>query len=233
MLTGFFALLSNILFFTGYIELKNAFKKPLTKERETELLYKIKQGDIKAKEELTEHNMRLVVHIVKKYASYGDNDELISVGNLGLVKAINTFDVDRHTVFATYAARCIENEILMSIRANKKHRENISIYEPISFDKDGNEVSLIDIIADNEENVLDKLEKEEIKQIVENLLFVVLDDRERDIIIKRYGLDDNRSYTQQEIADIYNISRSYVSRIETKALSKLQKYILKNKINVF
>ena len=122
MLTGFFALLSNILFFTGYIDGKS-FAKPLSKDKELELLRKIKAGDINAKNKLAEHNMRLVVHIVKKYASYGDNDELISVGNLGLSKAINTFDVDRQTVFATYAARCIENEILMSIRANKKYKD--------------------------------------------------------------------------------------------------------------
>ena len=176
--------------------------------------------------------MRLVVHIVKKYASYGDNDELISVGNLGLSKAINTFDVDRQTVFATYAARCIENEILMSIRANKKYKDNLSLYEPISFDKDGNEVSLIDIIADEEESILDKLEKKEIKEKMELMLDAVLDEREREIIKYRYGLSNNGVLTQQEIADKYNISRSYVSRIETKSLLKLRKYMLTNKIQL-
>ncbi|MCI7401319.1 MAG: RNA polymerase sporulation sigma factor SigK [Christensenella sp.] len=231
MLTGFFALLSNILFFTGYIDGKS-FAKPLSKDKELELLRKIKAGDINAKNKLAEHNMRLVVHIVKKYASYGDNDELISVGNLGLSKAINTFDVDRQTVFATYAARCIENEILMSIRANKKYKDNLSLYEPISFDKDGNEVSLIDIIADEEESILDKLEKKEIKEKMELMLDAVLDEREREIIKYRYGLSNNGVLTQQEIADKYNISRSYVSRIETKSLLKLRKYMLTNKIQL-
>ena len=231
MLTGFFALLSNILFFTWYIDGKS-FAKPLSKDKELELLRKIKAGDINAKNKLAEHNMRLVVHIVKKYASYGDNDELISVGNLGLSKAINTFDVDRQTVFATYAARCIENEILMSIRANKKYKDNLSLYEPISFDKDGNEVSLIDIIADEEESILDKLEKKEIKEKMELMLDAVLDEREREIIKYRYGLSNNGVLTQQEIADKYNISRSYVSRIETKSLLKLRKYMLTNKIQL-
>ena len=231
MLTGFFALLSNILFFTGYIDGKS-FAKPLSKDKELELLRKIKAGDINAKNKLAEHNMRLVVHIVKKYASYGDNDELISVGNLGLSKAINTFDVDRQTVFATYAARCIENEILMSIRANKKYKDNLSLYEPISFDKDGNEVSLIDIIADEKESILDKLEKKEIKEKMELMLDAVLDEREREIIKYRYGLSNNGVLTQQEIADKYNISRSYVSRIETKSLLKLRKYMLTNKIQL-
>ena len=231
MLTGFFALLSNILFFTGYIDGKS-FAKPLSKDKELELLRKIKAGDINAKNKLAEHNMRLVVHIVKKYASYGDNDELISVGNLGLSKAINTFDVDRQTVFATYAARCIENEILMSIRANKKYKDNLSLYEPISFDKDGNEVSLIDIIADEEESILDKLEKKEIKEKMELMLDAVLDEREREIIKYRYGLSNNGVLTQQEIAYKYNISRSYVSRIETKSLLKLRKYMLTNKIQL-
>lgn len=231
MLTGFFALISNILFFTGYIDGKS-FAKPLSKDKELELLRKIKAGDINAKNKLAEHNMRLVVHIVKKYASYGDNDELISVGNLGLSKAINTFDVDRQTVFATYAARCIENEILMSIRANKKYKDNLSLYEPISFDKDGNEVSLIDIIADEEESILDKLEKKEIKEKMELMLDAVLDEREREIIKYRYGLSNNGVLTQQEIADKYNISRSYVSRIETKSLLKLRKYMLTNKIQL-
>ena len=154
LLSGLLAILSNILFFSGYIHNANAFPKPLSPEREKQLLEEMFNGSKSAKEELAKHNMRLVVHIVKKYSNFNDNDELISVGSIGLVKALNSYSQDKGTQFATYAARCIENEILMTLRANKKNMNNKSLYEPISFDKEGNEVTLIDLIGQDEESVI-------------------------------------------------------------------------------
>lgn len=232
MLAGFFALLSNILFFTGYISNKNSFEKPLDKEKEKELLEKVKENDSAAKDELAKHNLRLVVHIVKKYASYGDNDELVSVGNVGLAKAINSYSEDKKTQFATFAAKCIENEILMYIRANKKYKETKSLYEPIGYDKDGNDITLIDLISDEEENAFKDFEKKLINETFEKMFKACLSDREKEILNLRYGLFGNTVHTQEEIAKKYKISRSYVSRIETKALNKLRTYIKANDITI-
>lgn len=230
MLAGFFALLSNILFFTGYIQNSESFEKPLSKEEEKILLDKVSQNDKKAKDELAKHNLRLVVHIVKKYASYGDNDELISVGNLGLAKAINSFSLDKNTQFATYAAKCIENEILMCIRANKKHRETKSLYEPIGYDKDGNDITLIDLIKEDEEDSYKEVEQTFLQESLTKVINATLNEREIGILKLRYGLSGSNVYTQEEIAKKYKISRSYVSRLETKALNKMRKYINENGI---
>ncbi len=224
-LSGIFALLSNLLFFSGYIKNKNCFPKPLSPEKEKELLERIEKGDKEARDDLIKHNMRLVVHIVKKYANYGDNDELISVGSIGLIKAVNSYHDGKGTQFATYASRCIENEILMVIRAGRKYRNTKSLYEPVSYDKDGNEVTLIDLIGQEEESVISKVES---KIVQEKLLAVAkktLDDREYEIITLRYGIDCDKACTQNEVAEKFGISRSYVSRIEKKALFKMRKYM--------
>lgn len=224
-LSGIFALLSNLLFFSGYIKNKNCFPKPLSAEAEKQLLDKIAQGDKNAKNELIRHNMRLVVHIVKKYTNYGDNDELISVGSIGLIKAVNSFHDGKGTQFATYASRCIENEILMVIRAGKKYKNTKSLYEPVSYDKDGNEVTLIDLIGQEDESVISKVESRIVQEKLLSVAKKVLDEREYEIIMLRYGINEDKAYTQNEVAEKYDISRSYVSRIEKKALFKLKCYI--------
>lgn len=224
-LSGIFALLSNLLFFSGYIKNKNCFPKPLSAEEEKQLLDKIAQGDKNAKDELIRHNMRLVVHIVKKYTNYGDNDELISVGSIGLIKAVNSFHDGKGTQFATYASRCIENEILMVIRAGKKYKNTKSLYEPVSYDKDGNEVTLIDLIGQEDESVISKVESRIVQEKLLSVAKKVLDEREYEIIMLRYGINEDKAYTQNEVAKKYDISRSYVSRIEKKALFKLKCYI--------
>ena len=224
-LSGIFALLSNLLFFSGYVKNKNCFPKPLSQEKERELLERIAAGDKDARDELIRHNMRLVVHIVKKYSTYGDNDELISVGSIGLIKAVNSFHDGKGTQFATYASKCIENEILMVIRADKKYRNTKSLYEPVSYDKDGNEVTLIDLIGMDEESVITNTESRiEQKKLIE-IAKKVLDDREYEIIMLRYGINADKAHTQNEVAEKYGISRSYVSRIEKKALFKLRRFI--------
>lgn len=174
--------------------------------------------------------MRLVVHVAKKYSNYHDNDELISVGSIGLVKALNTYSPDKGTQFATYAARCIENEILMTWRANKKNLGNKSLYEPVSYDKEGNEVALIDLICQDEESVIGIVEN---KCVAEKLMQIIksqLSEREYQIIAMRYGLEGRQPMTQKEVAKVFKISRSYVSRIETKVLEKLKKHMMKEKI---
>lgn len=230
LLSSILALLGNILFFSGYIHNANAFPKPLSPEREKELLEQMFEGSKSAKEELAKHNMRLVVHIVKKYSNFHDNDELISVGSIGLVKALNSYSADKGTQFATYAARCIENEILMTLRANKKNMNNKSLYEPISFDKEGNEVTLIDLIGQDEESVIGIVENKFATQKLMEVIKTQLTEREFKIISMRYGLDGSEPMTQKQVAQKFQISRSYVSRIETKVLSKLKAYMTKEKM---
>jgi RNA polymerase sporulation-specific sigma factor len=206
--------------------------KPLDPQKEKELLEQMYAGNKDAREELAKHNMRLVVHVAKKYSNYHDNDELISVGSIGLVKAINTYSPEKGTQFATYAAKCIENEILMTWRANKKNLGNKSLYEPVSYDKEGNEVTLIDLISQDEESVIGMVES---KCVAEKLMQVVkgqLDDREYQIIAMRYGLEGRTPLTQKQVAKAFGISRSYVSRIETKVLKKLKTYMSKGGITM-
>ena len=224
-LTGLFALLGNVLFFSSYVANKNAFPQPLDSEQETKLLQQMWAGDMQARDKLIRHNMRLVVHIVKKYGNYNDPDELISVGSIGLVKAINTFSAGKGTQLATYAARCIENEILMTLRANKKFRNNKSLYETVSYDKDGNEVALIDLIGQDEECILSHVENRVVRDKLVPLMREHMTEREYKILTLRYGLVGDTSWTQKQIAKRFGISRSYVSRIETKALSKLRAVI--------
>ncbi len=184
----------------------------------------MKKGDPTAKNELTLRNMRLVAHVAKKYQnSEEDMEDLISIGTIGLIKAISTYKEDYGSRLATYAARCIDNELLMYFRAKKKVSREVSLYEPIGTDKEGNQINLLDIVESDEPDVVEKIEMERQTKKVVKLVPRVLDERERYIIEKRYGLSQNKSMTQREIAAGLGISRSYVSRIEKRALEKLRK----------
>ncbi len=224
-LSAILSLLSKIFLFTGKIANKNAFAKPLKREEELECFALMKQGDADAEEKLIKHNLRLVAHIAKKYNStYSDQDELISVGSIGLMKAVKSYDVEKGHSFSTYAARCIQNEILMLLRSQKKYSNEISIEEKIGSDKDGNDISLIDILQDTKQNVEDTAE---IKVLYSKLIKYIdktLSDREKEIITLRYGLDGTPALTQNEVAKILNISRSYISRIEKKCIEKLKNF---------
>ena len=231
ILEGFFALLSNILLFTAKLDNSNSFPRPLSPEKEKEYLEKFKKtGDLEARNVLVRHNLRLVVFIAKKYVNYPDNDELISVGTLGLIKAINTFDGEKGSQLATYASRCIENEILMTMRNYKKRANDVSIYGSIGRDKEGNELSIIDILQTDDESAYDKIDEVFVRKSIKNLMEKYLTDRERNIITLRFGLNCGEGMTQQSVADRLGISRSYISRIEKKALSKLKKGIESEKL---
>lgn len=219
-----FALLKNLFIYSSYVSEKSSFPMPLSKEKEKFYLDKAKSGDKEAKDILIKHNLRLVAHVAKKYANYGDNDELISVGSIGLIKAVSTYNQGKGTGLATYASRCIENEILMMLRASKKHKNNVSLSEPIGVDKDGNELTVIDMIADDKD-VIDDVERDILMERLVEVTKECLDKREYDIIKHRYGLDGNGALTQREVANMFGISRSYISRIEKKALEKIRDHV--------
>ena len=214
--------LSNIVFGVGYIQSSNLFPEPLNQDEERMYLEKMKSGDINARNILIERNLRLVAHIAKKYSSTNiDQDDLISIGSIGLIKGINSFDMNKNFKLATYIAKCIENEILMYLRSNKKRVTDVYLNEPIGKDKDDNEVTLQEVLENNDRNVEDEVDlKLKIKQLYEKMK-KVLKDREKIIIELRFGLNGEKPKTQKEIAKMMNISRSYVSRIESKAISKL------------
>jgi RNA polymerase sporulation-specific sigma factor len=200
-----------------------SFPKPLTAPQEACYLEQYKNGDLTAKNILIEHNLRLVAHIVKKYAASGrETDELISVGIVGLVKAVNTYDFDKGNRLATYAARCIDNELLMLMRGDRKLNREVSLYDPIGTDKEGNEINLLNIIESESEDIVDKIEKKQYLHQLASLLPQSLTPREYQVIVRRYGLCGHKETTQRELAADLGISRSYVSRIEKKALQKLR-----------
>jgi RNA polymerase sporulation-specific sigma factor len=200
-----------------------SFPKPLSSEEEACYLARYQAGDAEAKNILVEKNLRLVAHIVKKYAGSGrDMDELIAIGIVGLVKAVNTFKPDKGSRLGTYAARCIDNELLMMLRAERKINREVSLYEPIGTDKEGNEISFIDVVEDTSENVVDSMVLSERIEKMYSAIDDVLTEREREIIYQRYGLHGHKEVTQREIGAAMGISRSYVSRIEKKALEKLR-----------
>ena len=208
-----------------------SFEKPLTPEEEVKYLTKFKEeNDEYAKEVLIERNMRLVAHIAKKYNnSSEEQDDLISIGTIGLIKAIETFNIEKGTRLATYASKCIENEILMSIRTNKKNKVQVSLQDPIGMDKEGNEISLIDVLGTDIDYILDQVElKVQISKLYEQL-DKILTNREKEIVLLRYGLTTCGYKTQREIAEKLKISRSYVSRIEKRALKKLRKELKSEK----
>lgn len=213
-----------ITFLTAYIGNGASFPKPLTESEEKYYLEKLEEKDPSAKGILVERNLRLVAHIVKKYAYSGkDSDDLISIGTVGLIKAIDSYNSLKGTRLATYAARCIENEILMLIRNNKKTKGEIYLQDPIGIDKEGNEISLLDVLSSEEDSVIEIVENRiQVKKLYKEI-DVCLKGRERVIILLRYGLNGEQPKTQREIAKILGISRSYVSRIEKRALKKLYK----------
>lgn len=216
--------LKPFLFYTGYISNSSSFPKPLSKEEEEKYLKLYAEGDEDARNILIERNLRLVAHMVKKYNNTGkDTEDLISIGTIGLIKAITTYDPTKGTRLATYAARCIDNEILMTIRSTKKTKMEVSLQEPIGIDREGNEISLLDILGTDIDEILDQVYlKLQIKKLY-NKINLVLQDREKRIIELRYGLANGGCYTQKEIAKELGISRSYVSRIEKRAINKLSK----------
>lgn len=228
-LENLLTLLKNLIIFSSYMTEKSSFPKPLSKEKEQEYLLLSAKGDKEAKEILVKHNLRLVAHIAKKYANYGDNDELISIGSIGLIKAIESFKSDKGTSLATYASRCIENEILMTMRTSKKHRSNVSLNEPIGVDKDGNELVIMDML-ESDQNVIEDVENSIMMEKLSAITKSVLDEREYQIIKLRYGLENTGALTQREVAKKFNISRSYVSRIEKKALEKIKKSVNKDEL---
>lgn len=199
------------------------FYHPLSPEEESYYLQKVKAGDLVARNILVEYNLRLVAHIVKKYQTGNrSTEDLISIGTIGLIKAINTYDTSKGSKLVTYASRCIENELLMRLRQERKEAREISLYEPIGTDREGNEINLMDIIRMDEENILSNVITSESLRNINELFHEILDEREQQVITLRYGLYDNRELTQKEISNLLHISRSYVSRIEKKALLKLR-----------
>ncbi len=200
------------------------FLQPLTIEQETECLRKMKNGDLEARNELILRNMRLVAHVAKKYQSREDElEDLISIGTIGLIKAISTYNEEFGSRLATYAVRCIDNELLMHFRAKKKTSKEMSLYEPIGTDKEGNQIQLVDVIESEDADIVEQMEISRKTEKLTQIISKVLNGRELFIIINRYGLFQKEPMTQREIAEKLGISRSYVSRIEKKALDKLKK----------
>lgn len=217
-------LLSNpLVLLSSYVSMGNSFPKPLTSQEEAHYLELYAAGDAEAKNILVEHNLRLVAHIAKKYSNTGKNpDDLISIGTIGLIKAVNTYKKGKSVRLATYAAKCIENEILMSIRTSKKIKTEVSLNEPIGTDKDGNEISFNDILGTDADAVLDDIDqKMQVKKLY-HAISELLTERERNVIVMRFGLNGGSPQTQREVAKKIGISRSYISRIEKKAIQKLQ-----------
>ncbi|MDE7329892.1 MAG: RNA polymerase sporulation sigma factor SigK, partial [Clostridia bacterium] len=202
------------------IQNKGTFPKPLSPDDEKKYLALARAGDKEAKEVLIKHNMRLVAHVVKKYTGSAETDDLLSVGSIGLIKAINTYKEGKGTQLATYTARCIENEILMLLRSGKKHKNNVSLTDPVGTDKDGNELTLIDLLSEKEDSVFAQVEKSIQREKFVALLKGFLNEREFTIISMRYGLEDGVALPQREVAKKLGISRSYISRIEKRAIEK-------------
>ena len=226
MFIFFINLVKNILMTGSYQN--QAFKEPLSEEEEQKYIEGLLNNDSKSREKLIEHNLRLVAHIVKKYDEKDDNlDDLISIGTIGLIKGVDSYSNSNGAKLTTYCAKCIENEILMYYRSNRKNTKNISLDESIGYDKEGNEITIVDVIKTPEPDFIsDITTKDNIKKL--NKYIDVLTDREKSIIIKRYGLYGTEEATQKEIAKELNISRSYVSRIEKRALTKLLREFIRN-----
>jgi len=200
-----------------------SFLQPLSTEEEEQLLQKMREGDVSCRNRLIEHNLRLVAHVVKKYSNtIYETDDLLSIGTIGLIKAIDSFNQEKGIRLATYASRCIENELLMLMRSGKKQSKEVFLYEPIGSDKEGNTIQLLDVCVAEEVDIVEQMEEKQKLAKLREYIDKVLSEREKEIIILRYGLYGGREITQREIAERLNISRSYVSRIEKKALKKLK-----------
>lgn len=223
-------LFSNFSFFNASYS-NNVFPDPLSKEEEEECIKKLELGDREARNRLIEHNLRLVAHIVKKYDSkVEDQNDLISIGTIGLIKGIDSYTSKRQVKITTYCAKCIENEILMFFRANNKNLKNVSLNESIGFDKEGNEITILDVLKAPKPDFLEEMDKKENIQLLIQYLDI-LTPREKEIVVRRYGLYHTESQTQKSIAKELKISRSYVSRIEKRALTKiLREFLKKNHI---
>ena len=229
-ITGLVAFLRTAIFAFGYISNNALFPEPLSPEEEAMYLEKYMEGDEEARNILIERNLRLVAHICKKYNIPNvDNDDLISIGTIGLIKGINTFNTNKGVRLATYASRCIENEILMYLRRNNKTKAEVSIDEPLNVDWDGNELLLSDILGTDEDIIYKDLEDEAERKILSKAI-EKLSDRERMIVDLRYGLSasDGMEKTQKEVADMLGISQSYISRLEKKIIKRLKKEMIKN-----
>lgn len=212
-----------VCFFVLHVCGSGSFPKPLSEKKEREYLLRMKNGDRNARNILVEHNLRLVAHIIKKYyGKQNEQDDLVSIGTIGLIKAVDTFNPDKNIRLSSYASRCIENEILMHFRAGKKTAQDISLNETIDTDKDGNPLTLLDIMA-VDDHILDDLDKKLNTQKLGKFINEELTEREKTVIVLRYGLNGKEPMTQKNVAKLLNISRSYVSRIETKALKQLRK----------
>lgn len=220
-------IINNSFFFGSYSN--EVFPEPLSNEEEELYIRKMKDGDKEARAKLIEHNLRLVAHIVKKFeTSYNDVDDLIGIGTVGLIKGIDTYSLDKKVKLTTYAAKCSENEILMFFRNNKKNSKNISIYDGISYDKEGNEITILDILKTKDPDFLEDIYVKDNIVLLKKYLSI-LNKREKEIIDYRYGLNGKEEKTQKEIAKIMKISRSYVSRIEKRAITKILREFIKNK----
>ena len=221
-------IIKGMLFFTGSYS-NNVFPEPLSTKEEEDCINKMLNGDKEARNKLIEHNLRLVAHIVKKYDTKETmTDDLISIGTIGLIKGIDTYNGDKKTKITTYAARCIQNEILMHFRSQKKYGPTVSLNDAIGHDKEGNEINLIDVIKDKNVDLFETLDLKNNINLLKKYL-KLLNKREKEIIIKRYGLNNTKDMTQKELADELRISRSYVSRIEKRALTKMLTEFIKNK----
>lgn len=200
-----------------------SFPQPLSTQEEEQLLQEMRKGDTACRNRLIEHNLRLVAHVVKKYSNtMYETDDLISIGTIGLIKAVDSFNPEKGIRLATYASRCIENELLMLMRSSKKQSKEVSLFDPIGSDKEGNTIQLLDICVAEEVDLVEQMEEQQKLSKLQEYIDKVLTKREKEIIVLRYGLHGGREVTQREIADKLNISRSYVSRIEKKALKKLK-----------
>lgn len=229
IIEGFVSFMNKIMLFSSYINNTYGFPKPLSAEQEKEQLEKYWAGDEKAKEILINHNLRLVAHIVKKYSNSNyEAEDMISVGTIGLIKAINTYSSEKGTQLSTYSARCIENEILMMLRAGKKHKGVASLNEQLGVDKDGNEICLIDVVGSDENQIINNVENHILLQDMLELIKKSLPKREYDIIKMRYGLNGEAPLTQREVAEKLNISRSYISRLEKKVIDFLREKGIEN-----
>lgn len=231
-LSSLLYLLGKITFIFGSVVGTASFPKPLSDEEVEKYVELMQKGDKQAKEKLINHNMRLVAHIAKKYSGVAENDDLISVGSIGLIKAINTFEKSKGTSLATYTSRCIENEILMLIRANKKHKNDVLLSDPVGRDNDGNELTLMDLLCEKEDSVFSAVDKSVERDKFLAFIRGVLTKREYTVLVLRYGLNGNGNFAQREVAKMLKISRSYISRIEKKAIEKLQLEVKKGKFSL-
>lgn len=218
------------MFFSSFVNTATGFPKPLTIEEERMYVKKFQEGDLSARDVLIEHNLRLVVHIVKKYSMASEADDLISVGTIGLIKAVNTYKLSRESQLSTYASRCIENEILMLLRLNKKHNQVYSLEESLGREKDGNEVTLSDIISGEVDEVSNNVENSILSEQLNKIMKICLPEREYQIICLRYGVDNKPALPQREVAKKLGISRSYISRLESKALNIIKEELKKRHI---